>query len=106
MDLPSGYWQISLEENSKSKTAFITQDSLFDFNVIPFGLYNAPTTFQLAILENDVWVILEICIFCYLNDKIIYTGSSQELVDHVKQIFDKLRQAGLKIKKQVYFWPN
>ena len=46
MDLTSGYWQIEIKEEDKSKTAFIFRKELFEFNVMPFGLYNAPATFQ------------------------------------------------------------
>ena len=46
MDLASGYWQIEIEEKDKEKTAFICSMGLFEFNVMPFGLCNAPATFQ------------------------------------------------------------
>ena len=44
LDMASGYWQIALEDDAKMKTAFITQDGLFEFNVMPFGLHNAHCT--------------------------------------------------------------
>ena len=46
LDMLSGYWQVELEEGDKEKTAFCTQEGLFEFNVLPFGLCNGPATFQ------------------------------------------------------------
>ena len=46
LDLASGYFQIPIEKNSREKTAFITYDGLYEYNVMSFGLVNAPAVFQ------------------------------------------------------------
>ena len=46
LDLASGYWQVSLSQEARVKTAFVTHSGLFQFRVMPFGLCNAPATFE------------------------------------------------------------
>jgi len=70
-DLKAGYWQVSIAEQDKKKTVFVTTDGLFEFNVLPFGLSNAPATFQRII--NSVLGALrwDLCLV-YLDDIIVF----------------------------------
>ena len=47
LDLYSGYWQVEMDQRDIDKTAFVTRQGLFRFTVMPFGLCNAPATFEL-----------------------------------------------------------
>ena len=46
MDLASGYWQVGMSPDAKRKAAFVTNEGLFQFRVMPFGVCNAPATFE------------------------------------------------------------
>ena len=70
LDMASGYLQIGLDRDSKKKTAFITQDGLYEFNVLPFGLHNAPSTFQRTMHEVLRGLHWKFCLV-YLDDIII-----------------------------------
>ena len=97
LDLCSGYFQIPLDEHSKQFTAFITQSGLYEFQVMPNGLCNAPSTFQRLmehVLRHLQW---QICLI-YLDDIIIYSKSFPEHLLHLALVFDHLRDAHLKLK--------
>jgi len=74
LDLASGYWQVGLDPKDAHKTAFITRHGLFEYTRMPFGLCNAPATFQRVmhlVLRGMVWKKLLV----YLDDVVIL-GSS------------------------------
>lgn len=97
LDLAAGYWQIPLENDSKEKTAFVTKDGLFHFNVLPFGLTNAPATFQRlmdSVLRHLKW---QFCLV-YMDDVIIYSKSFDEHLKHLQSVFHALHNANLLLK--------
>ena len=96
LDLRSGYYHIGLTESVKLKSAFVLSSlGKYQFNRVPFGLAQAPAYFQKLI--ND---ILKGCHFAmgYLDDIIIYSRSEKEHLEHLEEIFIRLKAAGLKLK--------
>ena len=96
LDLKSGYWQVRLDEESKKKTAFTCHKGLFQFNVMPFGLSNAPAVFQE--LMNIVLQGCEEFSTAYLDDILIFSSSIEEHLKHIQTVFDRIREHGLKLK--------
>ena len=96
LDLKSGYWQVQLDEKSKEKTAFACHKGLFQFNRMPFGLSNAPAVFQE--LMNIVLQGQEDFSIAYLDDILIFSETAEEHLEHIQQVFDRLRKHGLKLK--------
>ncbi|UYV78642.1 K02A2.6-like, partial [Cordylochernes scorpioides] len=94
LDLCSGYWQVEVEEQDREKTAFVTPDGLYHFNVLPFGLCNGPATFERLmdnILRTHKW---KICL-CYLDDVIVFSEDLPSHLTRSKTILGCLRKAGL-----------
>ncbi|KAL5488507.1 hypothetical protein EMCRGX_G017449 [Ephydatia muelleri] len=97
LDLASGYWQVGMHPDDREKTAFCTADGLFEFNVMPFGLCNAPATFQCLIdliLAGLQW---SACLV-YLADIIIMGKSFEEHLGNLGAVLERLQKAGLKLK--------
>jgi hypothetical protein len=108
LDLASGYWQVAMEPADIEKTAFITPFGLYEFLVMPFGLAYAPGTFQ-RLMNRILQEYLGKFVAVYLDDVIIYSkGTLEQHLDHLRQVFETLRRANLKIKlKKCYFcFPN
>jgi predicted aspartyl protease len=101
LDLLSGFHQIAMEPGDKEKTAFITKKGLYQFTRMPFGLKNAPATFQ-RIMEA-ILVGLPF-VKCFIDDIIIYSCSFKEHMRHLDIVFTRLRNVNMKVKaKKCYF---
>ncbi|KAJ1211033.1 hypothetical protein NDU88_006395 [Pleurodeles waltl] len=98
-DLTSGYWQIALTEGAKGRSSFSTPDGHYQFRVMPFGLKNAPATFQR--LVNGVLAGKDAYCAAYLVDIAVYSYSWEEHVLHLKEVLQALQQAGLTIKAKL-----
>ena len=97
LDLISGYWQVEMNEKDKEKTAFCTPCGLYEFNVMPFGLCNAPATFQRLmelVLAGLQW---KSCLV-YLDDVIIVGRTFSEHLCNLTEVLSRIREAGLKLK--------
>lgn len=97
LDLASGYYQIPMSEESKHLTAFVTPDAHYEFNRMPFGLANAPSTFQRTInkvLGNARFQHA----FAYMDDIIIPSLDTESGLDRLRGVLDLLRENHLTLK--------
>ena len=97
LDLLSGYWQVEVEEADRDKTAFCTTEGLFQFRVMPFGLSNAPATFQRLMDLTLAGLQWSQCLV-YIDDVIILGKTFQDHLCNLQEVFQRLREAGLKLK--------
>ncbi|UYV84342.1 K02A2.6-like, partial [Cordylochernes scorpioides] len=94
MNMRSGYWQIEVDDKDREKTAFITPDGFYEFNVMPFGLFNAPATFERMIdnvLRGLKW---DMCLY-YLDDIVVYGSTFKEHLTRLYKVSRCIQQAGL-----------
>jgi hypothetical protein len=100
IDLHLRYYQIWIAEGEEGKTDCRTRYGSYEFLVMPFGLTNAPVTF--CILMNDIFrECLNDFVIVYIDDILIYSGSLEEHVEHLRKVFQRLKENKLyaKLKK-------
>ena len=99
-DMRSGYYHLELSPESQPKSAFViggSKGGKWEFKRCPFGLTQAPAYFQM--LVNKVLEGLEFA-FDYLDDILIYSKNMEEHLCHVRTLFERMRQADLKLTKR------
>ena len=97
IDLAKGFYQVEVEPLSQEKTAFVSPYGKFEFTRMPFGLKNAPATFQ-RLME----VVLGDCSHCsapYIDDVVVFSKSGAEHVQHLRLVLERLRKFGLTLKE-------
>ena len=82
LDLLKGYHQTEVKESSCEKTAFTTHIGLFQYILLPFGLTNAPASFQ-RLLEHVLWDYIGKFVILYIDDILIFSASFDDHLSHV-----------------------
>jgi Reverse transcriptase (RNA-dependent DNA polymerase)/RNase H-like domain found in reverse transcriptase/Integrase zinc binding domain/Chromo (CHRromatin Organisation MOdifier) domain/gag-polyprotein putative aspartyl protease len=97
-DLLSGYHQVRLSETDVPKTAFRTPFGSYEFLVLPFGLTNAPATFQR--LMNTIFhdFVREGFVVVYLDDLLVFSKSESDHMEHLQRVLHRLREHDLYAK--------
>ena len=101
LDLAAGYWQIRVHPNSKEKTAFITPQDLYEFQVMPLGLTNAPSVFQRLMQRVLLGLNPEEgpdFVAVYINDVLVFSRTLEEHIQHLQLVIKRIRECGLKLK--------
>jgi hypothetical protein len=99
LDMREGYYLLRMARGEEWKTAFRCRYGLFEYQVMPFGLCNAPGTFQHFV--NDTFSdFLDQFLAAYLDDLLIYSDSLKEHKAHVRLVLERLKSAGLYVKPE------
>lgn len=96
LDLASGFHQIEMNQKDIEKTAFSTDEGHFEYLRMPFGLRNAPSTFQRAM--NHVLAGLQNKCLVYMDDVLIFSTSLQEHIESIRLVFDRFRKTNFKVQ--------
>ncbi|GFW38489.1 retrovirus-related Pol polyprotein from transposon 297 [Trichonephila clavipes] len=99
MDLRSGYWQIEIDEADREKDGIYYPEGLYEFKVMPFGLCNAPATFERMmdnLLRHFKWTM---CL-CYLDDIIVFSETFEDHLIRLRLVLKCLQEAGLKLNSK------
>ncbi len=94
LDLKSGYWQVEIAEEDRPKTAFVTSQGLYQFKVMPFGLSNAPATFERLMEKVLIRLQWSHCL-CYLDDVIVFGPTFQKTLENLELVLERFKKANL-----------
>lgn len=107
MDLASGYNQVPMAEADRPKTAFCTPFGLFEWNRMPFGLCNAPSTFQ-RLMQRIFGDQQCQSLLLYLDDIVVFSSTFPQHLERLAVVLQRLQHEGLKAKlaKCSFFRPE
>lgn len=96
LDLRSGYWQVELSPDARPKTAFTIGQGLWQFRVMPFGLCNAPATFE-RLMERVLAGIPRNHCVVYLDDLLVHANDFDRALINLQEVFNAIRHAQLRL---------
>ena len=98
-----GFNQIWMKDEDQYKIAFTTKWGIFAFQIIPFGLSNAGSTFERA-MDHAFDELINKIILVYLDDIIVFSKSRKDQLEHLRQVFQKCMKFGISInpKKSIF----
>ena len=98
MDLKSGFWQVKMAEESRQYTAFtVGSMGIYEFLRMPYGLCNAPATFQ-CLMQNCLGELNLMYTLIYLDNMIVYSKTEEEHLVHLHAVLERFMEHGLKLK--------
>ena len=99
LDLRSGYHQVRIAKGDEPKTTCVTRYGSYEYLVMPFGLTNAPATF--CTLMNKIFhPYLDRFVVVYLDDIVVYSHTLEDHVQHLRTVFQVLKENELYVKKE------
>ena len=101
IDLCHVYHLVHIADSNEWKTAFRIHYELFKWSIIPFGLTNAPMTFQ-QFMNDTFSNLLDVCVMIYLDDILIYSNNMSEHHWHIKEVLKCLHKTNLYAKAEKY----
>ena len=99
LDLRSGYFQCDVHEEDRPKTAFTTMSNTYQFKRLPFGLCNAPSTFQ-RLMQRILSPVLGRTAYCFIDDILIFSKTFEDHLKDLREVLGLIAKAGLKISPE------
>ncbi|KAJ3696801.1 hypothetical protein LUZ61_000506 [Rhynchospora tenuis] len=103
MDAYSGYNQIRMSQADEEKTSFVTEEGLYCYKVMPFGLKNAGAEYQRMVskvFKEELGEIME----AYIDDMVVKSCTGPNHVAHLEKVFAKMRQVGMRLNPKKSFF--
>ena len=97
LDLNSAYFQLALDPETRHKASFVTHEGVYEWLRMPFGLRNAPMSFQMLmsiVLQGLNWKF----VLCYIDDILVFSRDVDTHIKHLSEVFARLRKANLTLK--------
>lgn len=98
LDLKAGYWQVKIRSEDEIKTGFITPFGIYKFKRMPFGLRNAPATFQ-RLIDRFRVKLEHIKILAYLDDIIIFSETYEKHLSDLHDVLQQMRECNLTVNE-------